>query len=65
MDIIVINGQLTTVKKGIRWPVSYDRISGSIVQLTEVLYFLKLSADLLLVLIDRRLRSILKRPYNK
>ena len=52
MDIIVINGQLTAVKKGIRWPVSYDRISGSIVQLTEVLYFLKLSADLLLVLID-------------
>ena len=54
-------GQLTAVKKGIRWPVSPDCIVGSIVQLIEVLCFLKLSADQLLVLIDCRLRSIMKR----
>ena len=36
-----------------------------IVQVIEVTCFFKLSADQLLVLNDCRLRSILKRPYNK
>jgi len=31
----------------------------------DVTCFLKLSADNLLVLIDRRLWSMMKRPYNK
>ena len=57
--------RLTAVKKDIHWPVSHDCIAGSSVQLIEATCFLKLSSDQLLVLIDRRLRSIMKRPYNK
>ena len=58
-------GQLTAFKKGTHWPVSHDCIAGWSVQFIEVTCFLKLSADQLLVLIDRRLRSIIKMPYNK
>ena len=53
---------LTTVKKGIRSLVSPECIAGLSVQFIEVTCFLKLSAD---QLIDCRLRSIMKRPYNK
>ena len=45
--------------------MSHDCITGSSLQLIEVKCFLKLSADQLLILIDHRLRSIMKRPYNK
>ena len=41
--------QLTVVKKGIRWPVSPDRIAGSGVDPSRSNIFLKLSADKLLV----------------
>ena len=43
----------------------YSVIAASSVQLIEVTCFIKLSADQLLVLIDRRLRSIMRRPYSK
>ena len=59
MDIYVM------VKMGIHLPVSPECIAGSSVQLIEMTCFLKLSVDQLLVLIDGRLRSIMKRPYNK
>ena len=58
------DGQLTAVKNGIRFPVSHDSIASSSVQLIKLKCFLKLPADQLLVLIDRRLRSIMKRPDN-
>ena len=45
--------------------MSHDCIAGSSVQLIEVKRLLKLSADQLLASIDRRLRFILKRPFNK
>ena len=56
---------IDSCQKGICWPVSPDRITGSNVQLIEVTCFLKLSADQLLVLTDHSLGSIMKRPYNK
>ena len=43
----------------------YSVIAASSVQLIEVTYFINLSSDQLLVLIDRRLRSILRRPDSK
>ena len=61
---IVSYGQLTAVKKVICWPVSSDCTACLSVQLTEVTCLLKLSPGQLLVLIDHRLRSIIKRPYN-
>ena len=61
---IVSYGQLTAVKKVICWPVSSDCIAGLSVQLTEVTCLFKLSPGQLLVLIDHRLRSIIKRPCN-
>ena len=45
--------------------MSHDWITGSSLQLIEVKCFLKLSADQLLILINRSLRSIMKRLYNK
>ena len=53
-------GQLTAVKKSIRSQVAPDCIADSSVQLVEVTCFFKLSAGQLFVLIDRRLRSIMK-----
>ena len=58
-------GQLTAVKKGCPLTSVTCCIGGSSVQLIEVTCFLKLSTDQLLVLIDRRLRYIKKRPYDK
>ena len=40
-------------------------LGASSVQLIELTCFLKLSTDQLLVLIDRRLKYIKKRPYDK
>ena len=58
-------GRLTAVKKGICRSVSPDCIVGSSVQLIEVTWVsFKPSADQL-VLIDCRLRSIMKRQCNK
>ena len=51
----MVNWQLS--KKGIHWPVSDDCITGSSVQLIEAACFLKLSADQVLALIDRRLNT--------
>ena len=45
--------------------MSHDCITGSSSQLIEVKCFLKLSADQLLILINRSLRSIMKRLYDK
>jgi len=45
--------------------VSHDCIAGSSVELIEVKCLVKLSADQLLASIDRRLRFVLKRPFNK
>ena len=50
---------------GIHLPVSPECIAVSSVQLIEMTCFLKLSADQLLVITNGRLRSIMKRPYNK
>ena len=44
---IMVNWQLS--KQGIRWPVSHDYIAGSGVQPIEVTYFLKLTADHVMV----------------
>ena len=53
--------QLTAVKKGIEWPVSPACIADLNVQLTlGDVFFFKVSAGQFLVLIDRRLRSIMK-----
>ena len=57
--------QLSAVEKDIRLPVSHDCIKGSSVQLINVTSFLKLSAGQLLGLVDRKLRSIMKRTNNK
>ena len=43
-------GKLTAVQKGIRKPVLHDCIVSSGIQLIEVTYFLKLSAERFLVL---------------
>ena len=56
---------IDSCQKGIRWPVSHDCIAGSSIQLIEVTCFLKIFADQLLILIELRLRSIMKRPHNK
>ena len=53
-------GQLTAVKKGIRGPVSPHCIASSTVQLIAV-YLFKFSADQLLVVVDHRLRSTMKK----
>ena len=65
-------GQLTAVKKGIPWLVSHNHITGSSVQLAEVIFFFKLCTHQLLIFIDRRLNYfrclisiVLKRPYDK
>ena len=58
---------IDSVNKGIRWPVSHDCITGSSIQLIKVTYFLKLSTDQLLVLIDRWLnyfRSFILIQWN-
>ena len=52
----MINWRLS--KQGIRWPVSPDRIAGSSVDPSRSSIFLKLSADKLPVLNDRRLKFI-------
>ena len=53
------------IPAGKREPLKLDLISGygSSVQPIEVTCFFESSADQLSVLIDRRLRSIVKRPY--
>ena len=56
---------IDSFKKRIRWPVSQDCIAGSSVQLIEVMCFFKLSADQLLVFIDRTPRFIIKMPTSK
>ena len=55
-------GQLTAVKKDIRWPVSSDCIAASIVQL---IVFFKVIRWPVAGFIDHRLGSIMKRPCNK
>ena len=63
MDIhVMVNWQLS---KRVSADRCYSVIAASSVQLTEVTGFIKLPADQLLVLIDRRLRSIVRRPYSK
>ena len=57
--------QLTDVKKGIQWPVLPDCIADLNVQLILGDLFFKVSAGQFLVLIDRMLRSIMKRPNNE
>ena len=54
---------LTAVKKGIRWPL-YNSPAQVYNSLRWCL-LLKLSADQLLVLIDRMLSSIMKKPHSK
>ena len=49
--------QLTAVKKGICWPVSYDCIAGSGIQLEQVTYFLSYPLTSFWFQIDR-LRSV-------
>ena len=56
-------GQLTAVRKGIRCRGSPDCIAGSSVKLIDAACFLKLFTDEL-VLIDDRLRTIMKRSYK-
>ena len=53
----MVNWQLS--KQGIRWPVSHNCIAGSILELNEVTYFLKITADQVLVK-DRRLKYYYK-----
>ena len=63
MDIhVMVNWQLS---KRVSADRCYSVIAASSVQLTEVTGFIKLPADQLLVLIDRRLRSIVRKPYSK
>ena len=45
---VTINWHLS--KQGIRWPVSRDHIAGSSLQFLEATYFLKLTADQVLVI---------------
>ena len=54
--LVVLNWQPS--KQDIRWPVSPDRTAGSSVDPSNSSTFLKLSADKLPVLNDRRLKSI-------
>ena len=60
--IVDILTDIHVMVSGYPWLVSPDCIAGLSVQLIEVTFFLKLSAD---QLIDCRLKSIMKRPCNK
>ena len=42
---------MTAVKQDMHWPLSYDRIVGSSLELTKVKYFLKFSANQVIDLI--------------
>ena len=58
---VMVNWQLS---KRVCADQCYSVIAASSVQLIEVTCFI-IFADQLLVLIDRRLRSTLRRPYSK